>query len=76
VTLNKKAKVVAARPRYSLNHYEVKSGTLFAENMKLTNAEIFTSSKHSVGASASSVATVIPSPKDHQKVLLSKIINH
>jgi hypothetical protein len=76
VTLNKKAKVVAACPRYSPNHYEVKSATLFVENMKLTNAEIFTSSKHSVGASVSSVATVIPSPEDHQKVLLSKTISH
>jgi hypothetical protein len=76
VTLNKKANVVAARPRYSLNHYEVKSATLFVENMKLTNVEIFTSSKHYVGASASSVATVIPSLKDHQKVLLSTTISH
>jgi hypothetical protein len=74
VMLNKKAKVVAARPRYSLNHYEVKSATLFVENMKLTNAEIFTSSKHCLGASASSIATVIPSQKDQQKVLLSTVI--
>jgi hypothetical protein len=76
VTLNKKGKVVAARPIYSPNHYEVKSATLFVENMKLTNAEIFTSSKHCVGASANSVATFIPSPKDHQKVLPSATISH
>jgi hypothetical protein len=61
VTLNNKAKVVATHPRYYSNHYEVESITLFVENMKLINAEIFTSSKHSVGASASSIGTVIPS---------------
>jgi hypothetical protein len=52
----------------------VKSATLFVENMKLTNPEIFTSSKHCLGASASSIATVIPSQKDQQKVLLSTVI--
>jgi hypothetical protein len=76
VTLNKKEKVVAAHPIYSPNHYEVKLSTLFVENMKLTIAEIFTSSKHCVGASASSVVTIIPSLKDHQKVLPSTIISH
>jgi hypothetical protein len=63
--LIRRQKVVAAHPRYSPNHYEVKSATLFVENMKLTNAEIFTSSKHCVGASASSIAAVIPSPKHY-----------
>ena len=47
----------------------MKSATSFVENMKITNAEIFTSAKHCVGASASSVAVIIPSPKEHQKVL-------
>jgi hypothetical protein len=36
--LNKKAKVVATHPICSLNHYKMKSATLFVENMKLTNA--------------------------------------
>jgi hypothetical protein len=39
--LNKKAHVVAAYPKCFLNHYELKSATLFVENMKLTNAKFF-----------------------------------
>jgi hypothetical protein len=76
VMLNKKEKVVAAHGICSLNQYEVKSATLFIENMKLTNAEMFTSAKYCVGASASSVAAIIPSPKYHQKVLPSTTICH
>jgi hypothetical protein len=45
VMLNKKAKVVAARPICFSNHYEVKSAILFVENTKLTNAN-FCSSGH------------------------------
>jgi hypothetical protein len=76
VMLNKKANVIVAHPICSPYHYEVKSAILFVENMKLTNAEIFTSTNHYVGASASSIAVVIPSPKDHQKVLPSTTISH
>jgi hypothetical protein len=59
VMLNKKVKVVAASsPLCSPNHYEVKSAPSNIENMKITHAEIFTS-----------IAAIIPSPKEHQKVL-------
>jgi hypothetical protein len=54
----------------------VKSTVLFVENMELTNTKTFTSTKHCVGVSASSVATVIPSPKDHQKILSFTTISH
>jgi hypothetical protein len=70
VMLNKTAKVIAASPIWSPNHYEVKHATIFLENMKLTDDEMFASTKHCVGASASSVAAIIPS-KEHHKVLLS-----
>jgi hypothetical protein len=76
VMLNKKAKVVANHLICSPNHYEVKLATLFLENMKIRNSEIFTSTKHCVNASASFVDVVIPSPKDQQKVLLSTTTSH
>jgi hypothetical protein len=76
VMLHNKAKVVAACHIFSPNHYEVKSAILFVENMKLTNDEMFMSAKHCVGASDNSIAAVIPSPKDHQKVLSSTTISH
>jgi hypothetical protein len=70
VMLNKKVKVVAvSSPLCSPNHYEVKSAPSNVENMKITHAEIFTSTKHCVGTSASSIAAIIPAPKEHQKVL-------
>jgi hypothetical protein len=68
VMLNKKVKVVAASsPLCSPNHYEVKSAPSNVENMKITHAEIFTSAKHCVGASASSSAAIIPSPKSTRR---------
>jgi hypothetical protein len=47
----------------------VKSAPSNVENMKITHAEIFVSAKHCVGASASSIAAIIPSPKEYQKIL-------
>jgi hypothetical protein len=76
VMLNKKAMVVAAHPICSPNHYEVKSDTLFVENVKLTNDESFTATKHCVGASACSIAAIIPSPKNHHNVPLSTTRSH
>jgi hypothetical protein len=68
VMLNKKVKVVAASsPLCSPNHYEVKSAPSNVENMKITHAEIFTSAKHCVGASASSSVAIIPSPKSTRR---------
>jgi hypothetical protein len=72
---NKKANVIAASPIWSSNHYEVKHATLFVENMKLADDEMFTSAKHCVGASASSVSAIIPS-KEHHKVLLFTTRSH
>jgi hypothetical protein len=66
--LNKKVKVVvASSPLCSPNHYEVTSAPSDVENMKITHAEIFTSTKHCLGASACSIAAIIPSPKEHRR---------